>query len=56
MSDEKIIETMIKDVEELIREKVREDFEASNGKNRKAIAKEIIKMLEGVMKDENQAH
>lgn len=53
MTNNEIIEEMIKRVEIIVREKTKQDFSESKPSDRKAVAKIIISDLEQVMKDEN---
>ena len=53
MTNQEIVEVMKTKVEEIIRNKVREDFNVAKPVVRKGVSKEIINELEQVMKDEN---
>ena len=52
MSDKEIVEIMIAKVEEIVRSKVKEDFNEAKTLDKKNVAKAIIKELEQVMQDE----
>ena len=54
MSKEEIIEYMKKKVEEIVKQKLQENFNDAKQLNAKVVTKEIIKELEKVMNDENQ--
>lgn len=53
MSNEKIVEIMIDKVEEIVRNKVKEDFVEAKITERKTVSKAIINELEAVLQDEN---
>lgn len=53
MTNEQIIEVMIDKVEEIVRNKVKEDFNEAKAVDRKIVSKAIINELEAVMKDED---
>lgn len=53
MTNNDIIEEMIKRVETIVREKSKQDFNESKPSDRKAVAKIIISELEQVMRNEN---
>ena len=53
MTDEEIVKVMIEKVETIVREKVKEDFNATKPTDRKNISKAIINELEAVMADED---
>ncbi|MDD7165491.1 MAG: hypothetical protein PUI31_02405 [Clostridia bacterium] len=53
MTDEQIVKVMIEKVETIVREKVKEDFNAAKPTDRKTVSKAIINELEAVMADEN---
>lgn len=54
MSDKEVVEIMIAKVEEIVRSKVKEDFNEAKTLDKKSVAKAIIKELEQVMQDENK--
>ena len=54
MSDKEIVEIMIAKVEEIVRSKVKEDFNEAKTLDKKNVAKAIIKEFEQVMQDENK--
>lgn len=53
MTDKEIVEIMKGKVEEIVREKVKENFNTAKTPDKKGVAKAIISELEKVMKDEN---
>lgn len=53
MSDEQIVSIMIEKVEEIVRNKVKENFNEAKSGERKLVSKAIISELEAVMRDEN---
>ena len=53
MTNEQIVEVMIDKVEQIVRNKVKEDFNEAKAVDRKIVSKAIITELEAVMKDEN---
>lgn len=53
MTNEEIVKIMIDKVEDIVRDKVREDFNATRVPDRKVVANNIINELEKVMKDED---
>ncbi len=53
MSNEKIVEIMIDKVEEIVRNKVKEDFNEAKTTDRKTVSKAIINELEAVLSDED---
>ncbi len=53
MTNEEIIEKMIVKVEEIVREKAREDFNDTRMADRKTVSKNIINELDRVIKDED---
>jgi len=53
MTNEQIVEIMKDKVEEIVRNKVKEDFNEAKPTDRKTVSKAIISELEEVMKDEN---
>lgn len=53
MTDREIIEAMKVKVEEIVREKVKEDFSAAKPTDRKSVSRAIITELDKVMQDEN---
>ena len=56
MSDQKIIEAMIAEVEAIVRDKVKEDFSVTTNKQKKTVAKTIISKLEEVIEDEDKSN
>ncbi len=53
MNDTKIIEIMKEKVEEIVRNKVKEDFNEARPTDRKNVSRAIISELDRVMQDEN---
>lgn len=53
MTNQEIVEVMKEKVEEIVRNKVHDDFDAAKPVDRKTVAKAIIEELEKVMSDEN---
>lgn len=51
--DQKAVDSMIDAVENIIREKVRDDFDSTKANDRKVVSKEILKKLDEVMENEN---
>ena len=54
MNKEEKIEIMKEKVEEIVKQKISENFSDAKQINAKVVTKEIIKELEKVMKDEDQ--
>lgn len=53
MTDEQIVEIMKSKVEEIVRNKAKEDFNEAKATDKKTVSKAIICELEEVMKDED---
>ena len=53
MNNDKIISTMIDKVEEIVRNKVKEDFIEAKTTDKKTVSKAIINELEAALKDED---
>ena len=53
MNNDKIISTMIDKVEEIVRNKVKEDFNEAKTTEKKTVSKAIINELEAALKDED---
>lgn len=53
MNDDEIVKIMITKVEEIVRNKVKEDFSEAKTLDKKNVAKAIIKELDQVIQDED---